>query len=446
MKITRTMKYKIKNNSKSLKQTIDKYRGAVSFLVKVYSTEWDSISVLNGKERQNFAEKLIHKTKDNPDPVYDFGAEYYKFPSYFRRSAIAEALGIISSHKSNYANWQKEKSASEDEGLDFDKKPPALSHNHFTFPVFYKGNMSKRLSDKLVSLKLWNGSDWIWEEFKVSAKDKGMKDFKELNPSLVKRGKRFFLHFPYETKVELKEAKLKDGVIVAVDLGLTNSAVCAAMKSDGTVTCRKFINQPVEKDRLWRRLCRLKKAQIKSCTNSNNSLPNYWRKINNINQHIAQDTANQIVDFAKKVGAGVIVFEYLDDFKKPKGKASWKMKQRARLQHWMHKRVVEMTGRRAHRNGMRYRRVSARNTSKLAFDGSGEVTRNNKQDLAVFKTGKVYHADLNAAYNIGARYYIRELLKTFSEKKRSQLEAKVPHVAVRTKCTLATLIRLCEVM
>ncbi|KYD20560.1 hypothetical protein B4119_1737 [Parageobacillus caldoxylosilyticus] len=34
-------------------------------------------------------------------------------------------------------------------------------------------------------------------------------------------------------------------VIVAADLGLTNSAI----RFDGTVIGRKFINQPIEKDR-----------------------------------------------------------------------------------------------------------------------------------------------------------------------------------------------------
>ncbi|MEQ6391303.1 hypothetical protein RZN22_18685 [Bacillaceae bacterium S4-13-58] len=30
-----------------------------------------------------------------------------------------------------------------------------------------------------------------------------------------------------------------------------------------------------------------------------------------------------------------------------------------------------------------------------------------KKDLATFTTGKIYHADLSASYNIAARYFIR---------------------------------------
>ena len=36
--------------------------------------------------------------------------------------------------------------------------------------------------------------------------------------------------------------------------------------------------------------------------------------------------------------------------------------------------------------------------------------------LAVFRSGKQYNADLNASYNIGARYFIREITKPLSVK------------------------------
>ncbi|WP_249315659.1 transposase [Bacillus sp. FJAT-49711] len=57
----------------------------------------------------------------------------------------------------------------------------------------------------------------------------------------------------------------------------------------------------------------------------------------------------------------------------------------------------------AHYIGIRMTRVNPRNTSALAYDGSGKVKRNDKKDLSTFTTGKVYHADLSASYNIAAR-------------------------------------------
>jgi putative transposase len=91
---------------------------------------------------------------------------------------------------------------------------------------------------------------------------------------------------------------------------------------------------------------------------------------------------------------------------------------------------------------VRIRRVNAKNTSALAFDGSGKAVESGKKDLAVFPTGKIYHADLNASYNIGARYFLREILKSFPGKKRLQWEEKVRSLAARIRQTLSSLISL----
>ena len=159
-----------------------------------------------------------------------------------------------------------------------------------------------------------------------------------------------------------------------------------------------------------------------------NKKPNIWRKINNLIGAIATQTANDIVDFAKKNSAKVIVFEHLH-FKKKKGDK--KKKLRSKSQYWTKIRIQEMVKNKAHSMGIRFSRVDARNTSALAFDGSGYVRRNTKGDIATFTTGKIYHADLNASYNIAARYFLRELER-----------AKVPVRIDRTSQTLDTLINL----
>lgn len=98
-------------------------------------------------------------------------------------------------------------------------------------------------------------------------------------------------------------------------------------------------------------------------------------------------------------------------------------------------------------SGMRISRVCAWNTSRLAFDGSGRVERGREAGLPSystvrFATGKTYDADLNAAYNIGARYLVRAKLKSLPERERLAVEAKVPGCARRTTCTLSSLISL----
>lgn len=180
------------------------------------------------------------------------------------------------------------------------------------------------------------------------------------------------------------------------------------------------------KDHLKYQLDRLNKANRMS--GHKNKKPNIWRKINNLITAIAIQTANDIVDFARKNNAKVIVFEHLH-FRNRKGDK--KKKLRSKSQYWTKSRIQEMVKNKAHSMGIRFSRVDARNTSALAFDGSGYVIRNPKGDIATFTTGKIYHADLNASYNIAARYFLRELER-----------AKVPVRIDRTSQTLDTLINL----
>ena len=54
--------------------------------------------------------------------------------------------------------------------------------------------------------------------------------------------------------------------------------------------------------------------------------------------------------------------------------------------------------------------------------------------------------DEYASYNFGARYYIREILKTMSVTAGLDISAKVPECSRRSTCTLSTLISLNAVL
>ena len=147
---------------------------------------------------------------------------------------------------------------------------------------------------------------------------------------------------------------------------------------------------------------------------------------------LSRKIAAEITKYAAEYQAGVIVFEYLE----MQGKISGKKKQKLHL--WRKRDIQKLCEHQAHRNGIRVSMVSARNTSRLACDGSGAVVRNQENhSLCTFRTGKQYNCDLSASYNIGARYFIREFLKPLPETERSSLEAKVPAVKRRTSCVYA---------
>ena len=121
---------------------------------------------------------------------------------------------------------------------------------------------------------------------------------------------------------------------------------------------------------------------------------------------------------------------------------------RQRVHHWRAQYVQGIVTAKAHRLGIRISRVNAWNTSALAYDGSGKVIRGKEAGFKTnaicrFQNGKTYNCDLNASYNIGARYFIREILKSLPATERLRIEAKVPQCSKRSTSTYATFINLC---
>jgi len=133
IKITSSYSVKINNYTKVLRPTVNIYRKAVSFFIDVIDTEWESFSsITNTNGSVLIAERLTHSTKNNLSVKYNFDERFYKFPSYLRRAAIADAFGIVSSYRTNLANW---------ETSDRKNKPPRLKKNHSRNPCFYYNNM-----------------------------------------------------------------------------------------------------------------------------------------------------------------------------------------------------------------------------------------------------------------------------------------------------------------
>ena len=63
-------------------------------------------------------------------------------------------------------------------------------------------------------------------------------------------------------------------------------------------------------------------------------------------------------------------------------------------------------------------------------------------DIKSRELPRTLFCDLSASYNIGARYFIREITKSLDESSRLLIEAKVPQCSKRSTCTLSTLISL----
>ena len=436
MKLSMTYRVRTRGFNHIFDETVRLYRQAVSFFVDVCLTEWNLIS--NGKlqkERVNLVESLTVRTRQNPAVPYDFSAAFYKFPSYLRRAAIAEALGKVSSYRSNLANWEAADSAKRGE-------KPSLPQVGYVYPAMYRSGMLIRTGIYQAALKVFirNTWDWVLVDLRKSDADyilRHCKNYRECVPTLQKRGKKWFLDFVFQTAVKLPDTKIQHTRILAVDLGLNSACTCSIMTPEGAVLGREFLSLPGEYDSLEHAVSHIRHAQ-KLCARKT---PGLWKQAKGINDDIAVKTARFIVDTAIKYDVDCIVMEYLDLAGKKRGS------KKQRLHLWRAKYVHSMVTDKAHRNMIRVARVCAWNTSRLAFDGSGRVMRGKEADLPSyslcrFPTGKQYNCDLNASYNIGSRYYIRELLKTLPATAGQAVTANVPELAHRSKCTLSSLIKL----
>ena len=260
-------------------------------------------------------------------------------------------------------------------------------------------------------------------------------DRRKLSPTIVKKGRKWELMFPFEEEVALRTVKIQEQKILAVDLGIHNACACSVMKSDGTIVGRRMLRLPVQEDCLNHLLNKVKKAYKQG----HRHIPTLWSRINNVNRVISVETARFISGVAEEFHVDAVVFEKLD----LKGRKSGKgMRQRLHL--WKSQDVQGMVACKVHRMGIRVSHVNAWNTSSLAYDGTGKVERgvNHNYSICRFTTGKVYNCDLNASYNIGARYFIREIIKTLPVTMGLGVSAKVPECTRRSTCTLSTLISL----
>ena len=437
-------------NDKIFDNTVAISKESVSFIIDVVEKEWQDIKDLaTSKEKVNYVEKLIHETKDNSNPKYSmFDKLFYKFPSYLRRNNVSEAIGIVSSYHTNLDKYEKERYKAISSGKKFKKKVPKLSLEHNKFPVLFKGNMFNKIDDNTVQIKVYKNFDWVWLNVKLRNQDikyiqKNCYLLKELSPALEKKGMNYKLKFSYEYRLNLpKEKPIKDRLVCTVDLGINTSAVCSIATYNGTVLAEKFINPAKEKDHMYRLINKVSKAQYEGGRYA--KIVGLWRKIDNIKSEITNQVVNKIIKFALENNADVIVLEYLG---KMKLRGYGAKRNRRRIQNWNKRTISSKLKEIAHRKGMRYAFINPKNTSSLAYDGSGKVERNKKNfSICKFSSGKVYNCDLNATKNIAARYFIREIEKSMDESSWLQFKAKVPELAIRTNCTLNTLISLVRVL
>ncbi|WP_233277606.1 hypothetical protein [Paenibacillus durus] len=220
MKVIKTLKHPITSHHRMLDATLHVYQEALSFLITVIHEQFMDLESFSTQAVVTAVERLIHRTKHNPNPFYaEFDQRFYKFPSYFRRSAIAEAFGMVKSHHSRFEFWQAKRQHAQQEGKRF-TKPPTLQAQPQAFPCLYKGNMFIRTSERAANIKVFHQGDWVWLPITFKGQDlfkRNVWSMKECSPTLVRKGKRYALHIAYEGDVKLTQTEFSKQRVCAVE-------------------------------------------------------------------------------------------------------------------------------------------------------------------------------------------------------------------------------------
>ena len=407
--------------------TVNEYRAYCRALCIVILNNWPKLA--NEPAFMPAIERLMHPTTKNPQPKHQyFNNRFYKFPSYLRRAAINFAYGQVSSYMSRYSDWLdgKRKHAN--------AKPPVFNPASGCYPALYRGQLYK-LDDtfKTASIKLWDGKEWLWHQIPIKATRQRHTQGDLKSPSLIV-GKTIHLSVP----VSLTPARLTNHQrVLAVDIGINTLATASVVTSSGTVTARGFFHPAADIDRRNQQANSIRQKARKTAVLSKGFCKGHYRKARHINEQIAQLISRQLVDFAREQQADTIVLEHLKGWRPQGGRKRSALKQK--FHQWLHRRLANLIEQKFIELGGRVVYVYARGTSSWAYDGSGKLKRDPKQyELATFSTGKQYNCDLNASYNIGARYWAM-VLKLTHRKDEQAASGKSSCAAPRIPVTLSSL-------
>ena len=283
MKIVTSYSVRLRQAPTCLKDTLVKYREAVDWFIGIMDAEWNAYAeCANNQMAVRVSEKLCVKTAKNESPKHAFSDSFYKFPSYLRRAAIAEAFGLVSSYHSGLDNWN-------DLPVSERGRRPSFPKAGFVYPAMYRGNCFVRTGTYSARIKVWTRNTWDWLDVKLR---KGDVDYilrrcssrKECVPTLRQRGKVWSLDFSFEESVALADPNdIETQRILSVDLGLNSACVCSVMTSDGTVVGRRFLHLPSEYDHLRHYIGHIKHAQQSGARR----MPGLWAKAKGVNDDIS---------------------------------------------------------------------------------------------------------------------------------------------------------------
>jgi putative transposase len=379
---------------------------------------------LSTQEALTALEKLTHTTKKNPTPAMPLSAIAEDIPATFRRAAIHAALGSARSFSSHLTRWKKRKEKAQARGKTFTERPPVPPRTWNKSALLYAGQWKERTGSSIV-LKVWTGRCWSWIKVRLTGRELPV-DVKMGSPSLIRRGKQWWLHTPIQKPlsspptIEQQVTANAETKICAVDLNLNEQlAVCTIQTVEGTILATRFIGGGREiagfRKKLlgWIARNRGKTGIIVEGEQDNVHL---WRKLTQVDEQIAHLVSARIVQFAREHEANILVFEHLGNLKPSRGKYSHRGNSKRAF--WMKGRIFKYAKYKAYHQGILTSRVNPRHTSRECASCHSLVARYEEGHPAegytsgvplVFcsQCGMKGNADRNASLVIGQRLITR---------------------------------------
>ena len=323
-------------------------------------------------------------TAAHPAPPYDLasipGAR--KAPTVFRRAAIKRAIGLVASHRSNLARWERLGRRGPVPGLPTVERFPVTLYQGL-------GMIVRRPLRSYLRVKLWDGREWTWRNIPVrvggwharllDAADEarlrveaGLRRVRELtrqgrtteaeaaraelrplpweiaeeSATLYHTGAGWQVHLPVARQVPVARAERlrseNPGVCVTtVDLGVNNLAVTVSWEGNRVIG-KLFVPGREHEGRRMGRLLAIRMRQKASGrpTKGVRSNRRRWARLTQADEDTARKAARKIVDFAKEHGSRVIVFEALNRIPNTK-RMGWTRRQNVRRSYWMRGRILE---------------------------------------------------------------------------------------------------------
>jgi len=395
---------------------------------------------LSNKEALTALEKLTHTTEINPDPVMPLSEIGEDIPAMFRRAAIHAALGSARSFSSHLARWNKAKAKAVSKGKKFTERPPVPPRTWNKSVMLYAGMWKERTGSSIL-IKVWTGSCWSWIRVRLSGREMP-SGFDLCSPQLVRRGGRWCLHTPLEKKItnplkiEKQMKTIQNTRLCAIDLNIhEHLAVCTIRAGEGSTLATLFIGggQRVSgfRKKQLGRIARNRKQTGNIAENEQDNV-DAWKKMRNVDEHMAHLVSARIVQFAQKHEASILVFEHLGNLKPTKGKYSKRGNEKRA--YWMKGRIFNYAKYKAYNAGILTSRVSPRNTScTCARCGASGARYYEGQEPKGYtmgaplvycgKCGMKGNADRNASLMIGNRLFERFKL-FFLEKPQTSTRAR----------------------